>query len=43
MPELKLLSLRGCQGLLEFVPYGSMAARFGFKKLEVSTSSIHVK
>lgn len=33
-PSLKLLSLRGCQNLLDFVPYGSMASRFGFKKLE---------
>ncbi|XP_055906653.1 uncharacterized protein LOC129941911 [Eupeodes corollae] len=33
-PSLKFLSLRGCQNLSDFVPYGSMASRFGFKKLE---------
>ncbi|XP_055384539.1 uncharacterized protein LOC129614148 [Condylostylus longicornis] len=32
--NLKSLSIRGCSELKEFVPYGSIAARFGFKKLE---------
>ncbi|XP_043651795.1 uncharacterized protein LOC122619123 [Drosophila teissieri] len=34
LPSLRRLSLKGCQTLCMFVPYGSMAARFGFKKLE---------
>lgn len=33
--HLKRLNLRGCPSLKEFVPYGSIAARFGFKNLEV--------
>ncbi|KAH8383839.1 hypothetical protein KR009_010851, partial [Drosophila setifemur] len=35
LPSLRRLSLKGCQMLCKFVPYGSMAARFGFLKLEV--------
>ncbi|XP_017086819.2 uncharacterized protein [Drosophila bipectinata] len=35
LPSLRRLSLKGCQMLCKFVPYGSMAARFGFQKLEV--------
>ncbi|XP_034664306.1 uncharacterized protein LOC117898779 [Drosophila subobscura] len=35
LPSLRRLSLKGCQMLCKFVPYGSMAARFGFMKLEV--------
>ncbi|KAH8280024.1 hypothetical protein KR018_001346, partial [Drosophila ironensis] len=35
LPALRRLSLKGCQMLCKFVPYGSMAARFGFQKLEV--------
>ncbi|XP_034484673.1 uncharacterized protein LOC117789692 isoform X2 [Drosophila innubila] len=35
LPSLRRLSLKGCQSLCKFVPYGSMAARFGFQKLEV--------
>lgn len=35
LPSLRRLSLKGCQMLCKFVPYGSMAARFGFHKLEV--------
>ncbi|XP_017052741.1 uncharacterized protein LOC108095920 [Drosophila ficusphila] len=34
LPSLRRLSLKGCQKLCKFVPYGSMAARFGFQKLE---------
>ncbi|XP_016995505.3 uncharacterized protein [Drosophila takahashii] len=34
LPSLRRLSLKGCQMLCKFVPYGSMAARFGFQKLE---------
>lgn len=34
LPSLRRLSLKGCQALCKFVPYGSMAARFGFQKLE---------
>ncbi|EDV53365.1 uncharacterized protein LOC6554123 [Drosophila erecta] len=34
LPSLRRLSLKGCQTLCKFVPYGSMAARFGFQKLE---------
>lgn len=33
--NLKKLSLRGCDNLKECVPYGSIATRFGFRKLEV--------
>ncbi|XP_004533599.1 uncharacterized protein LOC101456357 [Ceratitis capitata] len=33
MPLLRWLSLKGCPRLGDFIPYGSMAARFGFKKL----------
>ncbi|EDV91019.1 uncharacterized protein LOC6568223 [Drosophila grimshawi] len=35
LPVLRRLSLKGCQMMCKFVPYGSMAARFGFQKLEV--------
>ncbi|XP_030370031.1 uncharacterized protein LOC115620767 isoform X2 [Scaptodrosophila lebanonensis] len=35
LPSLRRLSLKGCQMMCKFVPYGSMAARFGFQKLEV--------
>ncbi|KAM8703348.1 hypothetical protein ACLKA7_008036 [Drosophila subpalustris] len=35
LPSLRRLSLKGCQLMGKFVPYGSMAARFGFQKLEV--------
>ncbi|KAH8406507.1 hypothetical protein KR215_003511, partial [Drosophila sulfurigaster] len=35
LPALRRLSLKGCQMMCKFVPYGSMAARFGFSKLEV--------
>ncbi|XP_017083294.2 uncharacterized protein LOC108116087 [Drosophila eugracilis] len=34
LPSLRRLSLKGCETLCKFVPYGSMAARFGFQKLE---------
>ncbi|XP_014093042.3 uncharacterized protein [Bactrocera oleae] len=34
IPSLRWLSLKGCPRLGDFIPYGSMAARFGFKKLE---------
>ncbi|XP_036323487.1 uncharacterized protein LOC118737224 [Rhagoletis pomonella] len=34
IPSLRWLSLKGCSRLGDFIPYGSMAARFGFKKLE---------
>ncbi|ALC47483.1 CG5003 [Drosophila busckii] len=34
LPSLRRLSLKGCQMMCKFVPYGSMAARFGFQKLE---------
>lgn len=36
LPHLKRLILRGCESLKECVPYGSIAARFGFKSLEVT-------
>lgn len=39
IPNLKKLSLRGCENLKDCVPYGSIAGRFGFKKLEVRISS----
>lgn len=35
LSHLKRLNLRGCPSLKELVPYGSIAARFGFKSLEV--------
>ncbi|KAH8310238.1 hypothetical protein KR044_000159, partial [Drosophila immigrans] len=35
LPALRRLSLKGCQMMCKFVPYGSMAARFGFTNLEV--------
>ncbi|XP_030246989.1 uncharacterized protein LOC108649502 [Drosophila navojoa] len=35
LPSLRRLSLKGCQMMCKFVPYGSMAARFGFQNLEV--------
>lgn len=35
LPQLKKLSLRGNHQLKEFVPYGSICARFGFKTLHV--------
>lgn len=35
LPNLKILSLRGCNTFKECVPYGSIATRFGFKTLEV--------
>uniref|UniRef100_A0A1B0DBC3 Uncharacterized protein n=1 Tax=Phlebotomus papatasi TaxID=29031 RepID=A0A1B0DBC3_PHLPP len=34
IPQLHDLSLRGCASLKDCVPYGSLASRFGFKKLE---------
>ncbi|XP_055676852.1 uncharacterized protein LOC129786074 [Lutzomyia longipalpis] len=34
IPNLQDLSLRGCGSLKDCVPYGSLASRFGFKKLE---------
>lgn len=34
LPNLKKLNLRGCVSLKECVPYGSIATRFGFRKLE---------
>lgn len=34
LPNLKKLNLRGCMSLKECVPYGSIATRFGFRKLE---------
>lgn len=34
IPNLRDLSLRGCASLKDCVPYGSLASRFGFKKLE---------
>lgn len=34
LPNLKKLNLRGCASLKECVPYGSIATRFGFRKLE---------
>lgn len=36
LPNLRRLILRGCSSLKGCVPYGSIATRFGFKKLEVS-------
>lgn len=36
--HLKRLNLRGCLSLRDFVPYGSIAARFGFKSLEVGSN-----
>jgi hypothetical protein len=33
--NLKKLSLKGCTSLKDCVPYGSIATRFGFKKLEI--------
>lgn len=36
LPHLKRLILRGCSNFKDSVPYGSIAARFGFRKLEVS-------
>lgn len=38
--HLKRLNLRGCPSLKEFVPYGSIAARFGFKSLQVRSTFI---
>lgn len=35
LPQLKKLTLRGCNTLKDCVPYGSIAARFGFHKLQV--------
>ncbi|XP_063704362.1 uncharacterized protein LOC134833834 [Culicoides brevitarsis] len=35
IPNLKYLSLRGCTSFKDFVPYGSIATRFGFQALEV--------
>lgn len=35
LPQLKRLILRGCMSLRSCVPYGSIACRFGFPKLEV--------
>lgn len=36
LPQLKKLNLNSCIGLKDCVPYGSIATRFGFRKLEVS-------
>lgn len=36
LPHLKRLILRGCSSLKSFVPYGSIATRYGFKALEVN-------
>lgn len=36
LPNLRLLSLRGCRSLMNCVPYGSVATRFGFQKLQVN-------
>lgn len=36
LPQLKKLNLSGCISLKDCVPYGSIATRFGFRKLEVS-------
>lgn len=36
LPLLRYLSLKGCWQMQEFIPYGSIAARHGFKQLEVS-------
>lgn len=35
LPQLRKLTLRGCNSLKDCVPYGSIAARFGFHKLQV--------
>ncbi|XP_075147948.1 uncharacterized protein LOC142221944 [Haematobia irritans] len=35
LPKLKYLSLKGCTQMQEFIPYGSIAGRHGFKQLEV--------
>ncbi|KAI8130923.1 hypothetical protein FF38_04983 [Lucilia cuprina] len=35
LPVLRYLSLKGCWLMQEFIPYGSIAARHGFKQLEV--------
>ncbi|KAM7359367.1 uncharacterized protein ACRADG_009077 isoform 1-T2 [Cochliomyia hominivorax] len=35
LPKLRYLSLKGCSEMQEFIPYGSIAARHGFKQLEV--------
>ncbi|GBP16775.1 hypothetical protein EVAR_68685_1 [Eumeta japonica] len=35
LPLLRYLSLRGCWQMQEFIPYGSIAARHGFKQLEI--------
>uniref|UniRef100_A0A336M1Z4 CSON010574 protein n=1 Tax=Culicoides sonorensis TaxID=179676 RepID=A0A336M1Z4_CULSO len=35
IPNLKYLSLRGCNSFKDCVPYGSIATRFGFQALEV--------
>lgn len=37
LPQLKKLNLRGCKTLRDCVPYGSIATRFGFHKLEVNS------
>lgn len=34
LAELKILNLKGCKSMKECVPYGSIATRFGFKKLQ---------
>lgn len=39
LPVLKYLSLRGCSQMQEFIPYGSIAGRHGFKQLEVRVPS----
>lgn len=41
LPSLRRLSLKGCRMMCKFVPYGSMAARFGFQKLEVCLNGLH--
>ncbi|XP_065371901.1 uncharacterized protein LOC135963839 [Calliphora vicina] len=35
LPLLRYLSLKGCWLMQEFIPYGSIAARHGFKQLEI--------
>ncbi|TMW48778.1 hypothetical protein DOY81_006156 [Sarcophaga bullata] len=35
LPILRNLSLKGCWQMQEFIPYGSIAARHGFKQLEI--------
>lgn len=43
LPHLKKLILRGCHSFKDSVPYGSIAARFGFKALTVREQLIEEK